>query len=820
MFVLTIRIALLFVLCAVCGFAQQFNLGEPLTRELPKQAAPPAAASDASIPAGSWYDTTNRTAIAQAYIGDYLPTRSIPSSWTGNVTAGNAGDVSQVYRTAVAQRINWYRAMAGVPAWVTFDATFNARAQKGALMLAANQALTHTPPPTWIHYTADGAEALGKSNICQGFESDPGCIELYIADQGTNNTAVGHRRWFLYPQTKLMGTGDVPHDGNLWNAVWVFDNNFGGLRPTTREEFVAWPPKGYVPYQVVFPRWSFSYPNANFSSATVTMTRGGQPLPVRVESNAANIGENSIVWVPENQSVTDWLNPTPPASDTTYTVTIGNVLAGGQTRSFTYNVIVFNPEAGPVFTADPPAVSFPTGGGDGELRLFKDPPSASATAVSSSNWITIKSGPFTYPFGTYFFYTVAANTGPARSGTITVGNAIHTIHQAGTGGGAGGGSGSGTLSVNRTSLVFGTVENSGTFFTRAQDVQVNLTGAGAASTVWTASSSQPWLAVTPSIGVGSGTFKLSLVPINVPVSGTYSATVTVSAPGASGSPKAIAVSLTVVPRTTSVPPFGVVDEPKNGETNRYGAIGVTGWALDNTEVVRVSLWRNPIGAEPVHPNGHVYIGDAVFLDGARPDVAAAYPTYPINTRAGWGLQVLTNMLPNSNGQPGTGNGTYTFHVYAHDREGLTKLLGSPAISVNNAGATRPFGTLDTPGNGQEVSGTVTVFGWALTPQPGIIPTNGSTIIVYVDGVSQGPVNGYHQFRPDIANLFPGYNNSNGAVGYYHLDTTKLTDGLHRIAWSVTDNLGRIEGIGSRLFWVRNSGTPANAGGEATEAKRQ
>jgi hypothetical protein len=69
---------------------------------------------------------------------------------------------------------------------------------------------------------------------------------------------------------------------------------------------------------------------------------------------------------------------------------------------------------------------------------------------------------------------------------------------------------------------------------------------------------------------------------------------------------------------------------------------------------------------------------------------------------------------------------------------------------------------------------------------------------------------YNQFRPDIAGLFPGFNNTNGAVGYYHLDTTQLANGIHSIAWSVTDNLGRTEGIGSRLFWVRNSSGAADA----------
>ena len=64
------------------------------------------------------------------------------------------------------------------------------------------------------------------------------------------------------------------------------------------------------------------------------------------------------------------------------------------------------------------------------------------------------------------------------------------------------------------------------------------------------------------------------------------------------------------------------------------------------------------------------MGDALFIDGARPDVQAGYPNFPRNSQAGWGLMVLTNMLP------GGGNGTYAFSMYALDREGHATLLGT------------------------------------------------------------------------------------------------------------------------------------------------
>ena len=64
---------------------------------------------------------------------------------------------------------------------------------------------------------------------------------------------------------------------------------------------------------------------------------------------------------------------------------------------------------------------------------------------------------------------------------------------------------------------------------------------------------------------------------------------------------------------------------------------------------------------------------------------------------------------------------------------------------------------------------------------------------------------YNQFRSDIATAFPNLQNSNGPVGYFILDTTKLTNGVHTIGWVVYDNQGRGDGIGSRFITVQNTG---------------
>jgi hypothetical protein len=162
-----------------------------------------------------------------------------------------------------------------------------------------------------------------------------------------------------------------------------------------------------------------------------------------------------------------------------------------------------------------------------------------------------------------------------------------------------------------------------------------------------------------------------------------------------------------------------------------------------------------------------------------PAIAYAQTTsISLNTRAGWGFMVLTNMLP------AQGNGTYVFYIWGQDREGNTQLLGTRTITCDNAHATKPFGALDTPAQGGVASGGAYVnFGWALTPLQKTIPTDGSTITVLVDGVAAGTAE-YNNFRADIATLFPGLNNTSGAIGFRVLDTTRLVNGMHTISRTV------------------------------------
>ena len=322
----------------------------------------------------------------------------------------------------------------------------------------------------------------------------------------------------------------------------------------------------------------------------------------------------------------------------------------------------------------------------------------------------------------------------------------------------------------------------------AKAAQTSWTLAGGLSTIalstacaWSASSDAPWARVGAASGLGNIT--LSLIIDRNPDAATRTATVVVG-----GQPILIAQA-----GSASSPPFGMIDTPSDNASDVTGAIAVSGWALDDVGVARVAVYRDAVAGEA---GGQVYIGDATLVDGARPDVQAQYASYPNASRAGWGLQVLTNTLP------GGGNGTYRLLAYADDVDGHRTLLGTRTITCSNARATAPFGSIDTPGQGTTVSGTVVNFGWALTPKPAMIPFDGSTIDVLIDGINVGhPTYGFA--RSDIDSTFPGYANTGHAVGYISIDTTKLSDGVHTIAWIVHDSLGATQGIGSRFFTVAN-----------------
>lgn len=292
------------------------------------------------------FDPQNRSQVALAYQNVYVPQANVAIGWTGNVGSCSAGTTTAAYRQVTIDRVNYYRAQAGLPGNVSlFGGSQSSATQQAALIFSANQSLSHAPPNTWTCWSQSGQDAAGNSNIAVGFGSNAaagiGAVDLYMDDNGAPNAAVGHRRWVLYPPQVNMDSGSIPYNPQ-WaaNALWVF-GAFGSRPPTPNG--VAWPPRGFVPWQLLpdsSNRWSFSWNGATFSGATVSMARNGIPLGVpSYESIANGYGDNTLVWKPQGVTYAQ------PAADVTYHVSIIGISGGGAPSSVSYDVVVIDPYA-------------------------------------------------------------------------------------------------------------------------------------------------------------------------------------------------------------------------------------------------------------------------------------------------------------------------------------------------------------------------------------------------------------------------------------------------------------------------------------------
>jgi hypothetical protein len=312
--------------------------------------------------------------------------------------------------------------------------------------------------------------------------------------------------------------------------------------------------------------------------------------------------------------------------------------------------------------------------------------------------------------------------------------------------------------------------------------------ASAPSCAWTAVSNAAFLTVTTGTsGTGTGTVGYSISSNQGP---SRSGTITIAG---------LTYTLHQASATNN-PAFGTLDTPLNNTLGLSGSIAVTGWALDDIEVTEVQIWRDPHPSDPPGAivGGRVFVGYASLVNGARPDVETLYPNHPFKSRAGWGYLLLTR------GLIWDGKGPFKLYAIAKDKEGQLTQLGSSTISIDNATATKPFGAIDTPGQGVTASGMYPNTGWVLTPNGGAtIPAD--KLQVAVDGVF---VTGTPSMsdRADINAGFPQFNTTGSGRGLF-IDTTKFSDGAHTIGWLVTDSTGKADGVGSRYFTVAN-GTSA------------
>ncbi len=344
----------------------------------------------AVVPVRAWFPGPDQPIGSSGFIVDPLSRGDVVSffqyiyrasegsndriDWQGNLAVcGTISSTSAAYKEDTLRRINYYRAMVGMPADLVMDSSQLIRIQGDQNLIGSNPNRTqgdathlaaemmtwefaangivmdHEPPTNTICYTPDGWNGAANSLLALGAKG-PEAIDAYMLEPSgldlTLNPEVGHRRWLLYSLMQTVVTADIPSQvvqGNEFidvNATYVI-SDFKTPAEAPPAKFVTWPNEGFFP-QIFRPeRWSITYPGADFRSATVLVTdQLGQVLDVSPDLASANqmlVGDNTLSWTVASELVDATFN------DQSYTVTVSNIQGEGIPTSYTYKTTFINP---------------------------------------------------------------------------------------------------------------------------------------------------------------------------------------------------------------------------------------------------------------------------------------------------------------------------------------------------------------------------------------------------------------------------------------------------------------------------------------------
>lgn len=300
-----------------------------------------AAPADATLASGTrttarWSGairTGSMAAVNSAYWSRYASKQDQPIDWQGGSTDSCApGSTSTYSNNATLSALNYVRSLAGL-APVRLSQSLNDQAQRAALMMDANDRLDHHPSSSWRCYSSTGATAASKSNLAMAWPTLKAgqVIDLYMDDPGSNNAAVGHRRWVLNPFATVMGSGST----DSANALMVIGPT-SGYRPNPR--YVSWPTPGYFP-NTMEPggRWSLSAGRSKtlFGRARIRVFQNGAAIPVHKYHVETGYAQPTLVW--QMPSTID--------KNAAFRVEVTNIHHRGSSRLFhyTYTVRMFTP---------------------------------------------------------------------------------------------------------------------------------------------------------------------------------------------------------------------------------------------------------------------------------------------------------------------------------------------------------------------------------------------------------------------------------------------------------------------------------------------
>lgn len=304
----------------------------------------------------------DQAAVTAAYKSMIVNNENVTANWTGSVRTCAPGTISDAARIASVRAVNFARLLVGVQPITapSITSTAQSNVQKAALIQeglnisgftssgtpiydTGSFTLSHNPPTSARCYTPAGGSTSGSSDLAFAYGSASSyslqpvhAIELFLDDSDASNTAAGHRRWLLYPETTTMAFG-LARDAAVAQVIGLGQNTNDGPRWT------SWPSSGYFPTQLLPKngRWSASTQNDNvtYKYATVKVTHNGVNVPVTQFPVETGYGKPTLVW-----KVNNFPSSTYPASGI-YHVDITGIHVKGLPDAYTqsYYSIFYTP---------------------------------------------------------------------------------------------------------------------------------------------------------------------------------------------------------------------------------------------------------------------------------------------------------------------------------------------------------------------------------------------------------------------------------------------------------------------------------------------
>jgi hypothetical protein len=367
-------------------------------------------------------------------------TSSSNDSWI-TVTSGNSGNGSGT---------------------MTYSLTANTSSARSGTVTIAGQSFT-------VNQANGCSYSINPTSANFNSSANTGTVNITASDSACSWTSSSNDSW-------ITVTSGSSGNGN-GTISYSITSNAGPLRTGT----------------VTIAGETFTVNQANGCSYSINPT----------SANHTSASETGTVNITTSDSACSW---TSLSNDSWITVTSGSSGNGNGTMGYSINantaparsgtitiagnIFTVNQSSGCTYSIIPTSSNHSSASETGSVAITASDSACSWTSSSNDSWITVTSGISGNGNGT-MGYSITSNTGPARTGTVTVAGETFTVNQAN----------GCSYSINPTSANHTSASETGT---------VNITTSDSACS-WTSLSNDSWITVTSgSSGNGNGTISYSI----------------------------------------------------------------------------------------------------------------------------------------------------------------------------------------------------------------------------------------------------------------------------------------------------------------------